>query len=67
MNINLLEIKIIMVKKCLSINDLVEKTKLGRATISRILNGKQKPTTKTLGRIAVALDTTVEELLLSEE
>lgn len=56
-----------MAKECLSVNDLVKKSKLGRATVSKIINGKQKPSTKSLGLIAKALKVDVTELLADEK
>lgn len=66
MNLDLNKIKIAQARACLSINDLVEMTQLGRATISKTINGKKNPTPKTVGLIAKALNVDVEEILLNE-
>lgn len=67
MNLNLENIRIAMAKECLSVNDLVEKTGLGRATVSKIINGRQKPKTKTIGIIAKALKVDVLEIISNEQ
>ncbi|MBY6836281.1 helix-turn-helix transcriptional regulator [Clostridium botulinum] len=66
MDIDLIKLKIMMAKECLSVNDLVEKSNLGRATVSKIINGKQKPSTKSLGLIAKALNADVTEFIITE-
>ncbi|NFH90381.1 helix-turn-helix transcriptional regulator [Clostridium botulinum] len=66
MDIDLIKLKIMMAKECLSVNDLVEKSSLGRATVSKIINGKQKPSTKSLGLIAKALNADVTEFIITE-
>ena len=55
-----------MAKECLSANDLVEKSKLGRSTVSKIINGKQKPSTKSLGLLAKALNADVTEIIINQ-
>lgn len=67
MNLNLEKLRIAMAKECLSVNDLVEKTGLGRTTVSKIINGRQKPTTKTVGIIAKALKVDVLEIISDEQ
>lgn len=66
LDIDLIKLKIMMAKECLSVNDLVEKSNLGRATVSKIINGKQKPSTKSLGLIAKALNADVTEFIITE-
>jgi len=66
MNINVNKIKIARANECLSVNELVEKTGLGRATVSKIINGSTKPSMKSLGLIAKALNVEVVELLAEE-
>lgn len=67
LNLDLGKLKIAMAKECLSVNDLVEKTGLGRATVSKTINGRQKPTTKTVGIIAKALKVDVVEIISDEQ
>ena len=54
-------------RACLSVNDLVEKTGLSRATVSKTINGKISPTPKTIGLLAKTLNVDVTEIILSEE
>lgn len=67
MGINLEKLKIAMARNCFSVDGLVEKSGLGRTTVSKIINGKQKPSTKTLGLLAKALNVDVTELIVSDE
>ena len=53
-----------MIKKGYSINKLSEKSGIGKATISRTLNGATTATQKTIYKIAQALDVDVEDLLI---
>lgn len=67
MNINLSKLKMAQARACLSVNDLVEKTGLSRATVSKTINGKISPTPKTIGLLAKTLNVDVTEIILSEE
>ncbi len=49
-------------RRALSLADLAELSKVGRVTISRIENGRQKPRPKTIRALAGALQIEVEEL-----
>ncbi|OPF52905.1 transcriptional regulator [Clostridium baratii] len=64
MNLDSNKLKLAQARACLSVNDLVDKTGLGRATISKTLNGKVKATPKTIGLIAKALNVDVAEIIL---
>ncbi|NFA43697.1 XRE family transcriptional regulator [Clostridium botulinum] len=64
MNLDLRKLKIAQAKACLSTNDIVEQTKLGRSTVSKIFNGSTEPSTKSAGLIAKALNVDITELLL---
>ena len=63
MKVDIEKIKIAQAKACLSVNELVEKTNLGRATVSRILNGTSNPSAKSAGLLAKALNVEVTELV----
>lgn len=63
MKVDIEKIKIAQAKACLSVNELVEKTNLGRATVSRILNGISNPSAKSAGLLAKALNVEVTELV----
>jgi transcriptional regulator with XRE-family HTH domain len=49
-------------RRALSPSDLAQMSNVGRVTINRIENGKQKPSPPTIRRLAQALEVTVEEL-----
>lgn len=63
MNIDLNKVKIYQARECLSIDEIVLKTGLGRTTVSKTFNGKLKPTPKTIGLIAKALNVDVTDIL----
>ena len=67
MNLDLNKLKLAQARACLSVNDLVNKTGLGRATVSKTLNGKVKATPKTIGLIAKALNIDVTEIISEDE
>lgn len=67
MNLDLDKLKLVQARACLSTNDLVNITKLSKATISRALNGKVKATPKTIGLIAKALNVDVAEIISDGE
>jgi len=66
MNINVSKMRIAQANECLSVNELVKKSGLGRATVSKIINGSSNPSMKSLGLIAKALNIEVVELLVEE-
>jgi len=67
MNINVSKMRIAQANECLSVNELVKKSGLGRATVSKIINGSSSnPSMKSLGLIAKALNIEVVELLVEE-
>ena len=57
------KINLLLANRCMSINKLAEASGVDKVTISRIRNGSQKPRPKTLGKIARALKTDVENLI----
>lgn len=67
MNIDVNKIRIAQANECLSVNELVKKTGLGRTTISKIINGCGTPSIKSIGLIAKALNVEVKELLIDEK
>lgn len=67
MELDLKKIKIAQAQACLSVNELVEKTGLGRATVSKILNGVNNPSIKTVGLLAKALNIDVSEIIKVEK
>ncbi|MDU1602809.1 MAG: helix-turn-helix transcriptional regulator [Clostridium sp.] len=67
MNLDLKKLKIAQAKACISVNEIVEKTGLGRATVSKILNGVNAPSAKSAGLIARALNIDIAELIINEK
>lgn len=67
MNIDVNKIRMAQANECLSVNELVEKSGLGRTTVSKIINGCTKTTVKSVGLIAKALKVQVKDLLADEE
>jgi transcriptional regulator with XRE-family HTH domain len=63
MNLNLKKLKIAQARACLSINDLSNKSGLGKATISKIINGVSNPSARSVGLLAKALNIDVEQII----
>lgn len=63
MNLNINKIKLLQARECLSMNELITKTGLGKATVIRALKGKGNATPKTIGLIAKALKVDVTEIV----
>lgn len=63
MELDLIKIKTAQARACLSVNDLVERTGLGRATVSKVINGITQPTPKSAGLLARALNVDVTEII----
>lgn len=55
-------LKILRRRRALSLSELALLSNVGRVTINRIENGKQKPMPRTIRRLAQALEVSVEEL-----
>jgi transcriptional regulator with XRE-family HTH domain len=53
--------------KCLSLQELAERSGVSRATLSRIENGEVSPTAETLGALASAYQMTISRLLAPVE
>ncbi|MFL0194814.1 helix-turn-helix domain-containing protein [Clostridium sp. WILCCON 0269] len=63
MNLDLKKFKVAQAKSCLSVNELAEKSGLGRATVSKIINGASTPSIKSVGLLAKALNVDVTEII----
>lgn len=61
------KINLLLANKCMSINELAIASGVDKVTISRIRSGSQRPRPKTLGKIAKALGTNVENLINERE
>ncbi len=55
-------LKVLRKRRALSLSELALLSNVGRVTINRIENGKQKPMPRTIRRLAQALEVNVEEL-----
>lgn len=67
MKLDLNKFRIAQARACLSVDEIIKKTGLGRTTISKTINGKISPTPKTIGLLAKALNVDVEEIVIIEE
>jgi len=63
MKINKEKLELLLARKCISGYELMKKAGLQSHTFSRIRNGFANLRPKTVGKIAIALDVSVEELL----
>lgn len=63
MKLNIFKFKIELARKEMCISELSGKTNIPEATLYSYTNGKRNPGTKSLGRIAKALDVDVTELI----
>lgn len=66
MKIDLVKLKICQARACLSIDELSEKTRISRTSISKILNGHTTPNIKNAGLIAKALNVDITEIIIKE-
>lgn len=69
---NMLEIDVkklllLQAKSCLSTNELAEKAKIPRTTITNIVHGRRNATPKIIGLLAKALNVEVEQLINIEK
>ena len=67
MKLDLNKLRIAQVRACLSVDEIVEKTGLSRATVSKTINGKIYPTPKTIRLLTKALNVDVTEIIVNEE
>ncbi|MDY3872368.1 MAG: helix-turn-helix transcriptional regulator [Roseburia lenta] len=63
MKINKQKLQIAMANACLSMDDLAEIAKISRISLTKYISGNTEPRTKTLGKIAKALNVPVENLI----
>lgn len=63
MEIDNKKFSVALANSCLTLDELSSLSSVGRSTISRVKNGTQAATPKTLGKIARALNVKVEDLL----
>lgn len=63
MNLDLKKFETAQARACLSVNELAEKSGLGRSTVSKIINGVATPSVKSVGLLAKALNVDVTEII----
>lgn len=63
MKINKQKLYIAMANACLNMDDLAAKAKVSRVSLTQYSSGTTEPRTKTLGKIAKALNVPVEQLI----
>lgn len=57
------KLELILAEKCYSLSDLTKKAGVSSALITKVVSGKYTLTTKTLGKIAKALDVKPKDLI----
>lgn len=67
MKINKQKLQIAMANKCLNMGDLAKVVGISRVSLTKYVSCTTNPRTKTLGKIAKALDVPVEKLIDMEE
>jgi len=60
-------LKVLQKRRALSLSELALLSDVGRVTINRIENGKQKPMPRTIRRLAQALEVSVGELTSDQD
>lgn len=65
MKIDSLKFNLALAKSCLSMTELSEMSGVNNVTLTRICKNKQEPKPKTIGKIAKALNMSVEELIVN--
>lgn len=67
MKIKTEKLSLFQASKCFTNQELCEKAGIGMVTLVKVKNGTQKPTLKTIGLLAKALEVSVSELIETEE
>lgn len=67
MKIDIEKLNLYQAEKCLSSKELRKKAGIGIATLTKLKNGTQKPTLKTIGLLAKALEVSVTDLIVIDE
>lgn len=63
MKLNPIKLQLAMAKACVTVGDLAVQSQVSRVALTRFTTGKSNPKPVTIGKIAKALDVTVESLL----
>lgn len=67
MNIDVEKMNLLLANKCLSLTEFAKLSDVSEVTISRIRNRSQNARPQTIGKIARALGTDVESIILKKE
>jgi DNA-binding Xre family transcriptional regulator len=63
MKLNIHKLQVSMANSCMSVNELAVQSEVSRIALSKIMNGKSNPKPVTVGKIAKALNSKVEDLI----
>ena len=63
MEINIKQLKLAMIRKCMNPRDLSQSVGCSYESIIQILSGRRKPSMKKIGRIAQVLDIDPKEII----
>ncbi|MCC8196249.1 MAG: helix-turn-helix transcriptional regulator [Ruminococcus sp.] len=63
MQINFQNLQIAMANACMNKGELAEAAGISRISIGKYFSGKRNPSTKTIGKIAKALDVPVTDII----
>jgi len=66
LKLDLKKLFLFQAKACFNTNELAEKAKIPRTTLSSIMHGKRNATPKTIGLLAKALNVDVTEIVVDE-
>lgn len=67
LELNVKKLLLLQAKSCLNTNELAEKAKIPRTTVTNIVHGRRKATPKIIGLLAKALNVEVEQLVNIDE
>lgn len=67
MKIKIDKLNLFQASQCFTNHELCKKADIGMVTLVKVKNGSQKPTLKTIGKIAKALEVDVTELIEQED
>jgi transcriptional regulator with XRE-family HTH domain len=63
LEISIQKLKLAQARACLTGNELAVKAELGTGTLQKIFNKQRRPTPKTIGKLAKALNVDVTEII----
>lgn len=67
MKVNKKKLQLAMANACLNMDDLAEVAGVSRVSLTQYISGNTEPRTKTIGKIAKALNVPVESIVDLEE